>query len=240
MLTCIVSAPCKFISCSTSGAILILPSGAVRQNLNKNGEEEFRKLAEKYGLDWCGFAGSQSLYLITGVHKTSSWYLASFHDVRPTGQILLERDDAGRYSWNSSCKYRKSPSKSLNENQAVLISGFKIEVRGWDMHTVVEKLVPHSKSIWSELTLLASFLVGVLIFFWRWMVSRYVFKLWEPGTPRDINVGIGVRRVPALSQVSTLTKVTEQMAEQLSSLFTLLTSSTVTSWTRLVVKYRML
>ena len=233
MLTCIVSAPCKFISCSTSGAILILPSGAVRQNLDKNGEEEFRKLAEKYGLDWCRFAGSQSLYLITGVHKTSSWYLASFHDVRPTGQVLLERDDAGGYRWNSSCNYRKSPSKSLNENQTVLISGFKIEVRGWDTHTVVEKLVPHSRSIWSELTLLASLLLGILIFFWRWMVSRYVFKLSEH------NGGVGVRRVPALSQVSTLTTVTEQIvAEQLSSLFTLPTSSTVTSWTRLVVKYR--
>ena len=235
MLTCIVSAPCKFISCSTSGAILILPSGAVRQNLNKNGEEEFRKLAEKYGLDWCGFAGSQSLYLITGVHKTSSWYLASFHDVRPTGQILLERDDAGRYSWNSSCKYRKSPSKSLNENQAVLISGFKIEVRGWGAHTAVKKLVPYPRSIRLELTSLARFLVDILIFFWRWMVSRYVFKLSEH------NAGVGVRRVPALSQVSTLTEVTEQtVVEQLSSLFTLLTSSTVTSWIRLVVKHCML
>ena len=212
----------------------------MRQSLHKSKEEEFRKLAEKWALDWCRFADCKSLYLITGVHKTSSWYLASFHDVRPTGQILVTRDNAGGYSCDSICDYRQSPRKSCNENQTVLISGFKIEVRGWDTHTVVEKLVPHSKSIWSELTLLASFLVGVLIFFWRRMVSRYVFKLWEPGTPRNINVGVGVRRVPALSQVSTLTKVTEQMAEQLSSLFTLPTSSTVTSWTRLVVKYRML
>ena len=199
----------KFISSSTSGAILVLPSGAVRQNLNKNKEEEFRKLAEKWALDWCRFADCKSLYLITGVHKTSSWYLASFHDVRPTGQILLERDDSGRYSWTSSCDYRKSLTDSLNENQTVLISGFKIEVRGWDTHTVVEKLV-HSRSIWSELTLLASFLLGFLIFFWRRIVSRYVFKLYEPGTLRGINVGARVGRVPALSQVSTLTQVTEQ------------------------------
>ena len=67
------------------------------------------------------------------------------------------------------------------------------------------------------------------------MVLRYVFKLWE-----HIG-GVGVQRVPALSQVSTLTKVTEQIVvEQPSSLFTLPTSSIVTYWTRLVVKYRTL
>ena len=224
MLTCIVSAPCKFISCSTSGAILILPSGAVRQNLDKNGEEEFRKLAEKYGLDWCGFAGSQSLYLITGVHKTSSWYLASFHDVRPTGQILLERDDAGRYRWNSNCNYRKSPSKSLNENQTVLISGFKIEARSRE-HIAVKRLTPRSRSMLTSLR-------RILNSFWRGIVSINVFK------SLDHNGDVRIGRVPALSEVSTLTQVTEQIVvEQLSSLFTLPTSSTVTYWTRLVVKY---
>ena len=120
----------------------------------------------------------------------------------------------------------------------MLISGFKIEVRGWDTHTVVKKLVPHSRSIWSELTLLASVLLGILIFFWRRIVSRYVFRLWEPGTLRDTNLGVRVGRVPVLSQVSTLTQVTGQMVdEQPSSLFTLPTSSTITYWTRLVVKY---
>ena len=162
----------------------------------------------------------------------SSWYLALFHDVRPTGQILVTRDDTGRYICDSICDYRQSPRKSLNENQTVLISGFKIEVRSWDTHTVVKKLVPHSRSIWLELTLLASSLVGILIFFWRWMVLRYVFKLWE-----HIG-GVGVQRVPALSQVSTLTKVIKQIVvEQPSSLFTLPTSSIITYWTRLVVKY---
>ena len=176
-LLSIVSASCNFVSSSTSGAILILPSGAVRQNLNKSREEEFRKQAEKSALDWCRFADCKSLYLITGVYKTSSWYLASFHDVRPTGQILLEQDGAGRYSWNSSCDYRKSLTESLNENQTVLISGFKIEVRDWDTHAVVEKLVPHSRSIWSELTLLASFLLGVVIFFWRRIVSETCIEI---------------------------------------------------------------
>ena len=58
-----------------------------------------------------------------------------------------------------------------------------------------------------------------------------VFKLWER------NDGVPVGRVPALSQVSTLTKVTEQtMVEQPSSLFTLRMSSTITYWTRLAVK----
>ena len=181
-------------------------------------------LAEKCGLDWCRFAGCKSLYLITGVHKTSSWYLASFHDVRP-GQILLERDDIGRYRWNSSCNYRKSSSKSLNENQTVLISGFKIEVRGRDKHIAVKKLAPHSRNILTSLR-------RILNSFWR---GINVFKLWEH------NGGIRVGRVPALSQVSALTKVTEQIVvEQSSSLFTLPTSSTVTYWTRLVVKYHML
>ena len=195
----------------------------MRQSLNKSKEEEFRKLAEKWALEWCRFAGCKSLYLITGVHKTSSWYLASFHDVWPIGQILLERDDAGRHSWNSSCDYRKSPMKSLNENQTVLISGFKIEARGREKH--IEKLAPRSGSILTSLR-------RILNSFWREIVSKNVFKIWEHNGPR-------VSRVPALSQVSTLTKVTEQtVIEQPSSLFTLPTSSTVTCWTRLVIKYR--
>ena len=200
----IVSASCKFISCSTSGAILILPSGAIRQNLNKSKEEDFRKLAGKYALDWCRFADCKSLYLITGVYKTSSWHLASFHDAGSTEQVLLEREN-DRYNWRSGCDHRQSLKETRNENQTVLISGFKIEVRGWDDHTVVEKLSPHSRTIWSELTLLAIFLLGILKF-----VSRYVFGLWEHRTHQsDINVGVWVGRVPPLSQVSTLTKVTE-------------------------------
>ncbi|KIJ65765.1 hypothetical protein HYDPIDRAFT_151374 [Hydnomerulius pinastri MD-312] len=194
------SAPCKFMSCSTSGAILILPSGAVRHSLNKNKEEEFRKLAEKRALDWCKFADCKSLYLITGSYKTSSWYLASFHDTNPTGQILLERNDAGRYNWDSRCDYRQSPRENRNENQTVLISGFKIEVRGWDQHTVVEKLAPHSGSIWSELTSLASFLLGILIFLWQRIAPRSEFKLWDHGALKDMDGVARVDRVPALSQ----------------------------------------
>ena len=159
----------------------------MRQSLHKSKEEEFRKLAEKWALDWCRFADCKSLYLITGVHKTSSWYLASFHDVRPTGRTLVERDNAGRYIWNSTCDYRKSPMKSLNENQTVLISGFKIEARGREKH--VEKLAPRSRSILTSLR-------HILNSFWRGIVSISVFKIWEH------NRGVRVGRVPALSQVS--------------------------------------
>ncbi|KIJ09395.1 hypothetical protein PAXINDRAFT_17510 [Paxillus involutus ATCC 200175] len=77
----------NFTSTSAEGAILVLPEGAGTEDLLKLGP--FEDQARENGESWYRYAcvdqgrtsiNNDSLYLITGYHKASSWAVAAFSD----------------------------------------------------------------------------------------------------------------------------------------------------------------
>ncbi|KAG6369265.1 hypothetical protein JVT61DRAFT_15509 [Boletus reticuloceps] len=125
----------KFTSTSKTGAILILPDGAILSKLeDKQKLEEFRQHAMKYALQWCIYAQRDSLYLITSAYKTKTWTLGSFYDGSSGGEIHVNRqprDDTPEYVW--TCEFnvddQQGPGNNSDVNQTVLIKGFKITAR---------------------------------------------------------------------------------------------------------------
>ena len=78
----------EFSSSSNEGALLVLPEGADQHDLCNL--QPFERNALRYAKSWYKFArtklgrtriSANSLYLITGCHKTSSWSLAAYFRV---------------------------------------------------------------------------------------------------------------------------------------------------------------
>jgi len=131
---------------SSEGALLILPEGAERHDLRNH--HIFLEAATHHGADWYRFAeervgqiiANDSLYLITGLYKTTSWSLAAFEKTTGTGEYPVqfrvsqaERNNiAATYTWDTTraLNWRAGPiDKYEIPNQAVFIRGFKIALR---------------------------------------------------------------------------------------------------------------
>jgi len=139
----------QFTPPSEKGAILILPEGATSENLlNLRGvTEEAQANAES----WYRYAylergrtaiNNDSLFLITGFRKASSWAIAAFSDAdrsaglqgRFTAGNIINGDVAGAYSWQVSksihCRVGPKAGYDVNKlNQTIAICGFKIALR---------------------------------------------------------------------------------------------------------------
>ncbi|KAJ6561708.1 hypothetical protein B0H19DRAFT_1233619 [Mycena capillaripes] len=78
---------------SKEGAILVLPEGASRQNLLP--VETFRAYARKCSTQWYTFTqdclpSTESLFVVTGCDKTTSWAIRDWFDVLRGRRILVE------------------------------------------------------------------------------------------------------------------------------------------------------
>lgn len=138
----------EFTSTSNEGAILVLPEGADRHDLRnhlvfegealRNGKSWYEFVLRRLGQTMIGF---DSLYLITGCHKTSSWSLAAFHqpsgsskfNARFTAGPIINGNIGAAYSWQmtSAAPYRIGPQpyNATQKDQTVFIRGYKIAVR---------------------------------------------------------------------------------------------------------------
>ena len=76
---------------SNEGAIVILPDGASRWELDKAQVQELKTYVNEYALEMCKFANKDTLYLVTAVFKSKYWTLGSFYDEFKGGQILVHR-----------------------------------------------------------------------------------------------------------------------------------------------------
>ncbi|KAF8122172.1 hypothetical protein EV363DRAFT_858699 [Boletus edulis] len=140
------------------GAVLVLPEGA--RSCDLVNEKRFLDEAIRHGIDWYACAtekagrliNNDSLYLITGFHKTHSWSLGA---AGRTGSSLQNRrsvkfkveqvhqnsDPAAAYIWSAAHRFtgRVGPMSEIPDrvldgrvrrpaNQAVFIRGFRITV----------------------------------------------------------------------------------------------------------------
>ena len=138
----------EFASASNEGAILVLPEGADRHDLRNH--LIFEGEAFRHGKSWYEFAfrrlgrtmiSFDSLYLITGCHKTSSWSLAAFHqpssnfnfNAQFTAGPIVNGNINAAYSWQmtSAIPHRIGPQpyNATQKNQTVFIRGYKIAIR---------------------------------------------------------------------------------------------------------------
>ena len=131
---------------SSEGALLILPEGAQRHDLRNH--HLFLEAAIQHGADWYRFAeervgqiiASDSLYLITGLYKATSWSLAAFEKTAGTAEYPAQfrvsraggNNIAAAYIWDTTCAldWRAGPIDDCEiPNQAVFIRGFKVALR---------------------------------------------------------------------------------------------------------------
>ncbi|KAL4075128.1 hypothetical protein V8B97DRAFT_1944585 [Scleroderma yunnanense] len=138
----------EFTSSSKEGAPLVLPEGADEYALLNH--RLFVNEAKRSGKSWYEFAinrlgrmtiSTNSLYLITGCHKTSSWSLAAFHqpggtanfNAQFTAGAIVDGNISAAYSWQmtTAVPWRVGPVPYLNEvkNQTAFIRGYKIVIR---------------------------------------------------------------------------------------------------------------
>ncbi|KAG9312047.1 hypothetical protein JVU11DRAFT_7326 [Chiua virens] len=138
-----LSAPRVFRSKISSGAILILPSGARFENLQDSAIEKFRKIAEKHGHEWCMTTppACKLVILITGLYKARSWSLGYFNDppekITATPQNARPLVPPQKYTWkaDNATIFPGGHSEESALNQTVFLRGF------W----VTEKDVPAEK-----------------------------------------------------------------------------------------------
>ena len=129
---------------SSGGAILILPDGASRAELeDKKLLEKVREYSARYALQWCRSARRDTLYLIIAVFKSTSWTLGSFFNRSRDEEILVHRRScAGSFSYHWVCETdMDNPVPPINNcylNQTVLIRGFKMTVR-WDWLPIIQR-----------------------------------------------------------------------------------------------------
>jgi len=138
----------EFSSSSNEGALLVLPEGADQHDLCnlllferealRSGKAWYEFAVTKLGRTWIS---PDSLYLITGCHKTSSWSLAAFHqssgtcnfNAQFTAGKIINGNIGAAYSWQmtSAIPCRIGPESYNKEvkNQTVFIRGFKIAIR---------------------------------------------------------------------------------------------------------------
>lgn len=130
---------------SSEGALLILPKGAETYKLRRR--QIFRDAAIRNAANWYNFAEQHlgrlithdSLYLITGFSKTSSWSVAAFHQATGTAEssaqfkaLQVGESNNMSYTWETlrALDWRVGPQIDLGiPNQSVFISGFKIAIR---------------------------------------------------------------------------------------------------------------
>lgn len=137
----------EFTSASNEGAILVLPEGADQHDLlSLRHHLIFEGEANRNGRPWYEFAlrmapqmtiSSDSLYLITGYHKTSSSSLATFH--QPYGNSsfcaqfmaapLVDDNPWKMTSAAISCQTGYKSYKTTERNQTVFIRGYRIAIR---------------------------------------------------------------------------------------------------------------
>ncbi|KAL4068846.1 hypothetical protein V8B97DRAFT_2024528 [Scleroderma yunnanense] len=122
----------EFSSSSNEGALLVLPEEALR-----SGKSWYEFAVTKLGRTRIS---ADSLYLITGCHKTSSWSLAAFHqssggcnfNAQFTAGKIVNGNISAAYSWQMSsaipCRIGPEPYNEV-KNQTVFIRGFKIAIR---------------------------------------------------------------------------------------------------------------
>ena len=125
----------------------MLPEGADRHDLLNH--LRFKEEALMNGKSWYEFAlrklgrttiSSDSLYLITGCHKTSSWSLAAFSqpssnfnfNAQFTAGPIVNGNINAAYSWQmtSAIPHRIGPQPydATQKNQTVFIRGYKIAI----------------------------------------------------------------------------------------------------------------
>ncbi|KAJ7493178.1 hypothetical protein B0H11DRAFT_2005227 [Mycena galericulata] len=129
-------------------ALLHLPDGASTWDLRP--QQVFRDYALKHGQNWYAFVnddlrrmvGTSSLYLVTGVTKSTSWSIGVVDD-SSRGKISLKpeggqtRGATASFAWelgNTSSSIHSGPHRnpgeeSWRDNQTVFIRGFKVAVR---------------------------------------------------------------------------------------------------------------
>ncbi|KIK24356.1 hypothetical protein PISMIDRAFT_98719, partial [Pisolithus microcarpus 441] len=134
-------------------AILALPSGADKHDLLDT--SIFQKEAIRMGKTWYEFAlktlgrttmGHDSLYLITGYHKASTWTLAAFLnpsanwtvDVQYTGNGDVIVTDPWRRVSVSPCPIRFDGRK----DHTVTVRGFKIAIREETFRSLLPSCAP--------------------------------------------------------------------------------------------------
>jgi hypothetical protein len=138
-----------FTAPSEKGAIIILPEGAAAEDLlnlrsiteeaQTNGESWYRYA---YGERGRTAINNDSLFLITGFDKASSWAIAAFSDAdrsaglqgRFTAGNVFNGDVAGAYTWQAPksvyCRVGPKAEYDANKrNQSISIRGFKIVLR---------------------------------------------------------------------------------------------------------------
>ena len=105
-------------------------------------------MATQHGADWYRFAeervgqiiGNDSLYLITGLYKTTSWSLAAFEKTAGTAEYPAQfkvsqaggDNIAATYTWDTTrtLDWRIGPTDNYGmANQAVFVRGFKVALR---------------------------------------------------------------------------------------------------------------
>ena len=137
----------QFNSSASEGAILVLPEGTDQHNLRNH--LVFQREALRNGKTWYDFAvkklgrtmiSPDSLYLITGHHKTRSWSLAAFHSVNETFHFnaqftaanIVNGNVTATYTWQMTsavpCRVGPDPYDG-SKNQTVFVRGYKIAIR---------------------------------------------------------------------------------------------------------------
>ena len=178
----------EFAVTSQEGAILILPDGAIRCELDQAQAKELEKHIKEHALEMCKFANQETLYLVTAVFRSKSWTLGSFYKGSNDCAILVNQlprgsPDPFMYDWVCEVNMddKEGPKNNDYLNQTVLIKGFKITMR-WDWLPVVERLGGNE---WWFISFLASLWSAVLL---RWL--RRIGKLY-PVFRGDININCG-------------------------------------------------
>lgn len=126
----------EFSSSSAKGAILVLPGGAEKRDLRN--DLAFRQEVIQNTESWYQFAyfrlgytmiNNDSLYLITGCHKASSWSAAAFAEAAGDTSLaaqfvageVINGNVAGAYSWQvaNSVHWRVGPEEEQAESNSL-------------------------------------------------------------------------------------------------------------------------
>lgn len=143
-----VGAGVTFECDQSEGAILFLPDGASRKELQN--KEKFRGCALKNGAEWYNHAvqkfgrivANGSMILVTGCDKAASWGIASYRSEtkNEVARFSLKATEATKenasfaYRWETTrpASIRAGPSifGDKSENQCIFLRGYTISVGG--------------------------------------------------------------------------------------------------------------
>ncbi|KAF8131624.1 hypothetical protein EV363DRAFT_1417036 [Boletus edulis] len=138
----------QFTSSKAEGAMLVLPHGTEKRDLLTT--RKLERVARENARSWYSFAcanlgrhvNNNSLFIVTGHHKASSWCLASFSQAAGTTELSLSlqagpviRASVGAgCNWDTrdSASVRAGPGDEFDEtccNQAIFLRGLTITHR---------------------------------------------------------------------------------------------------------------